>query len=408
MLACHSPRGTLTHSSVPRGEKSTEVEIMFGWTLISFVLLCTGLNTVPQNATIQWYGNDALWKTAEYLTALLGALERAKKTGHPLNIIFQFARGELEEVHQDIADWDDKVVAWGLRRRRRHEFCMNRLLWLKLKPDIKCNGDERCEGLAREIYISRELEFGIISFLDTAFSDRHKHRLYHLLRDVICHPRIMRIGLDEIVTRAGLPDTQSPAQEFIEHVRTHFVDDVAARARDEEPADNTVRATSINTSCLGALNPYTPNDPKYGQQWHLSGINAPAVWPLAKNMGTGNPIALVIDSGTYVDHPDLKANLYTNTAEANGQAGVDDDGNGYIDDVHGVSISSGTVSGDVDDEDGHGTFCAGEIAAVSDNGVGVAGLATRTKVATCKFFGTGVSIDSSYLTTPKIFAYALL
>eukprot|EP01054_Gregarina_sp_Poly1_P011102 Gregarina_sp_Poly_1__11101@NODE_897_length_5808_cov_21_397318_g641_i0_p2_GENE_NODE_897_length_5808_cov_21_397318_g641_i0NODE_897_length_5808_cov_21_397318_g641_i0_p2_ORF_typecomplete_len393_score36_15Peptidase_S8/PF00082_22/2_1e11_NODE_897_length_5808_cov_21_397318_g641_i029104088 len=342
------------------------------------------------NTVAAGWKSDGLWKTAEYLTSLLNALERAQRSGDPLNIIFHYVSKRVGEIEEeiDMEDWNERVEAWDVRhrlRRRRNEFCRDRLFWLNLRPpspSIKCRGDERCEGIARETYISRELEFGIISFLDSAFHEHHRSKLYRVLHDVVCHPRVRRIALDEWVTRREEPIIIPPVLN--EEQPEKF----------EEETDFVVASfqdIAVDASCVPEMNPFNPNDSKYKQQWHLEGINAQYAWPLTRSVAVGSPIALVIDSGIRADHPDLKDNLWVNQAELNGKPGVDDDNNGYVDDIYGIAISNGHVTGDVTDEDGHGTFCAGEIAAVTNNSLGVAGMGTKTRVATCKFFSTGVS-----------------
>ncbi|MGM9735167.1 MAG: S8 family serine peptidase [Candidatus Cryptobacteroides sp.] len=93
----------------------------------------------------------------------------------------------------------------------------------------------------------------------------------------------------------------------------------------------------------------------------------------------GDPsiIVAVIDDGVKYTHPDLRDNMWVNEAELNGREGVDDDGNGYIDDIYGYNFcsDSGAISWDSKDDIGHGTHCAGTIAAVNNNGTGVCGVA---------------------------------
>lgn len=91
----------------------------------------------------------------------------------------------------------------------------------------------------------------------------------------------------------------------------------------------------------------------------------------------------VIDTGIDYDHPDLKENVWTNTAEANGKSGVDDDKNGFVDDIHGFNFAVG--NGDPKDGHGHGTHCSGTIAAKHDNGVGVAGMMDEATLIGVKF-----------------------
>lgn len=125
------------------------------------------------------------------------------------------------------------------------------------------------------------------------------------------------------------------------------------------------------------------DDPQLADQWHYantlqhpdfvkgSDINVNNVW---KNGVTGHRdvIVAVLDTGVEVTHPDLKANVYVNEAELNGVKGIDDDGNGYIDDVHGYNFvnKTGTIK-----PYSHGTHVAGTVAAENNNGIGVAGVA---------------------------------
>ena len=129
------------------------------------------------------------------------------------------------------------------------------------------------------------------------------------------------------------------------------------------------------------------DDPKLPDQWHYmnfgtgihqeegSDINLFPAW----NVTTGSPdvIVAVIDSGVDVDHEDLAWNMWVNEAELNGQPGVDDDGNGYVDDIHGFNFVVGNNNqpvGQITAEE-HGTHVAGTIAAVNNNGLGVSGIA---------------------------------
>lgn len=113
-------------------------------------------------------------------------------------------------------------------------------------------------------------------------------------------------------------------------------------------------------------------DPMYGQQTYLSQINMPQLWQTATNNVLGHrPVIAILDTGVDITHPDLAANIWTNAAESVGDDGIDDDGNGYKDDVHGWDFVNQT--GRIGDWNGHGTHCAGIAAAVGGNGIGIAG-----------------------------------
>ena len=128
----------------------------------------------------------------------------------------------------------------------------------------------------------------------------------------------------------------------------------------------------------------TPNDPRFTNfsQWHLynnsqidKDIKAPRAWDRRTSAayGTTNKVIIaVIDTGVNYRHEDLAANMWTNPGEIAGD-GFDNDGNGWIDDVYGADFVAN--DGDPDTTESHGTHCAGLIAAVGNNGLGVTGVA---------------------------------
>ena len=132
------------------------------------------------------------------------------------------------------------------------------------------------------------------------------------------------------------------------------------------------------------------NDPLLAKQWHY--YNDGSVSPHAKKdadcnlkpvwekytTGKNNVIVAIVDGGIDVTHEDLVGNLYINEKEKNGQAGVDDDGNGFVDDVYGYNFveAKDVVGGKIEpDNEGHGTHVAGTVGARNNNGIGVAGVA---------------------------------
>ena len=123
-----------------------------------------------------------------------------------------------------------------------------------------------------------------------------------------------------------------------------------------------------------------PNDPNFGLQWGLHNsnnrdINAPEAWDITK--GSNEVVIAVIDTGVNYNHPDLMNNIWVNSGEIPGNT-IDDDGNGYIDDYRGYDF----LGRDPDpmDTNGHGTHVAGIIAAQSDNGIGISGVAPNVKI----------------------------
>ena len=128
--------------------------------------------------------------------------------------------------------------------------------------------------------------------------------------------------------------------------------------------------------------PMTTNDPYLADQWHLfndgtlpfskagSDINVMPAWDI--NTGTPNVVVAVVDGGVDTEHEDLKGNMWVNELELNGEPGVDDDFNGFIDDIHGYNFVNN--QGEIVPHE-HGTHVAGTVAATSNNGKGVAGVA---------------------------------
>ncbi len=145
----------------------------------------------------------------------------------------------------------------------------------------------------------------------------------------------------------------------------------------------------------------TPNDPLYPLQWPLNNtgqdypvsstknssgtpdcdIDAPEAWDIS----TSSPqvVVAVVDTGVDYTHRDLHQNIWVNEAELNGTEGVDDDGNGYIDDIYGYDF----INNDNDpmDDNAHGTHCAGIIAAGGDNGLDITGICWNAKIMALKF-----------------------
>ena len=117
---------------------------------------------------------------------------------------------------------------------------------------------------------------------------------------------------------------------------------------------------------------FSTNDPMYSMQWGFTATRLDSLLVQPKLDTTGDKkIIAIIDTGVDIDHPDLSANIWTNTSEENGANNQDDDNNGYADDVHGWDFVNQT--GRIRDNNSHGTHCAGIAAAVGNNGIGVIG-----------------------------------
>ena len=156
----------------------------------------------------------------------------------------------------------------------------------------------------------------------------------------------------------------------------------------------------------------TPNDPLLGNLWGMINngqadsqrregiagidIGAEAAWDITT--GSRDVIVAVIDTGINFNHPDLKDNMWVNEAEANGVAGVDDDGNGIVDDIYGANfVTASSPTGNPLDDHGHGSHCAGTIGATGDDGKGIVGVAWNVRMMGVKFLsrsGSG-SLDGA-------------
>ena len=137
-----------------------------------------------------------------------------------------------------------------------------------------------------------------------------------------------------------------------------------------------------------------PNDPLFSRQWHLlnigqsgglQGQDIKAVEAWKNRTDASDVIVAVIDGGIDVDHPDLDDNIWINKEEIPGN-GIDDDKNGYIDDIHGWNFVKKTSS---PYKNKHGTHVAGIIGAEGDNKIGVSGVAWDTQLMTLDIFDTG-------------------
>ena len=126
----------------------------------------------------------------------------------------------------------------------------------------------------------------------------------------------------------------------------------------------------------------TPNDPGNEDLYAIDTIDLPEAW----NITTGSSSVVVgsIDTGVDYNHPDLVNNIWTNEGEIAGN-GIDDDNNGYVDDIHGYDFVND--DGDAMDDHGHGTHTSGTIGAEGNNGIGVTGVAQDVSIMALKFLG---------------------
>lgn len=158
--------------------------------------------------------------------------------------------------------------------------------------------------------------------------------------------------------------------------------------------------------------PLIPNDPSFPLLWGLNNtgqtggtpnadIDAPEAWGALQGWGwfpnTGNAIVGVIDTGVDYTHPDLINNIWKNPGETGGGKetnGIDDDGNGYIDDFRGWDFFNN--DNNPMDGHGHGTHVAGTIGAEGNNGIGVTGVNWKVKIMPIQIFSSSGAAASSF------------
>ena len=192
------------------------------------------------------------------------------------------------------------------------------------------------------------------------------------------------------------------------------------------------------SNCIAT--PYTPNasmtrsedaafdDVYYTSQWNLENRGDKSIAKTAREgadvsvrdawrltAGTPDVIVAVIDAPVMYTHPDLKDAMWTNNAEFNGTEGVDDDDNGYVDDIYGYNFyhegwSNGMINWEIEGESGHGTHVAGIVGAVNNNGIGVSSVAGGSgkgdgvRIMSCQIFEGGLSTDNAGISRAFIYA----
>ena len=210
---------------------------------------------------------------------------------------------------------------------------------------------------------------------------------------------VLVVNQDEESTRAIDADD---ANEACRALRQDARQDLLAARKAGENLVSAKRERFISCSCNVIFEQYAqpPSDPLVRYQWHLeansSTINNNDVAGMWADNHTSAPsvVVAITDSGVEYDHADLQQNMWNNPAEVAAN-GIDDDHNGYIDDIYGINLNS--RNGDPRDDNGHGTHCAGIIGARANNGIGVSGVLWNTKMMAVKFLdshGSGDLYDS--------------
>ncbi|HII29853.1 TPA: S8 family serine peptidase [Candidatus Woesearchaeota archaeon] len=139
---------------------------------------------------------------------------------------------------------------------------------------------------------------------------------------------------------------------------------------------------------------YQPNDPLYkaGHQWGLRKIQAEPAWGIT--LGSDKVVIAIIDTGVFYDHPDLMGNMWRNPNEIEAN-GVDDDGNGYVDDIAGFNFFADNNK--PTDKFGHGTHCAGIAAATTNNAEGIAGTCPSCRIMALRVSNDHGDMETNYI-----------
>lgn len=207
----------------------------------------------------------------------------------------------------------------------------------------------------------------------------------------LCHVKLNGMSVEEALAKLSKDDS-------IAYAEPNYLISVP---------ENQVEKSGINSGGVShQADAKTPNDldPKLwglkndGQTGGKPGadINATEAWAITTGKKEGGPLVAVIDTGIDYNHPDLKNNIWVNKGEVAGD-GIDNDGNGYVDDVHGYNFYAN--NGNPMDSHSHGTHCAGTIAAEGNNALGITGVAWNADIMGIQFLGqnggsTAGAIDS--------------
>lgn len=153
------------------------------------------------------------------------------------------------------------------------------------------------------------------------------------------------------------------------------------------------------------------NDPAIKQAWGLKKSDAARAWSVSQ--GSRDVVVAVIDTGIDANHEDLKDNLWVNPGESGidshgkdkASNGIDDDGNGFIDDIHGWNFVSNNNK--LDDNHGHGTHIAGIIGAEAGNKKGIIGISPKVSLMILKYFDPKVPNTDNLRNTVAAIKYAV-
>ena len=252
---------------------------------------------------------------------------------------------------------------------------LQELSTISLKSSIVNTGIQRLDDLNKKFGIKRMVRVFPFSI---KFEPKHRkyglHLWYELDFDENLDPRDMA---DEY----SLLDEVAIAKPLYKKIFLDGTSDstIVVTIDTTRTKGSKVTFKSLKSAVGANLEDVEFNDPLLPGQWHYhndgtvgkEGVDIDLFKAWSKETGDSSVIVSVVDGGIDLDHEDIKDNLWTNYAELNGEEGVDDDGNGYVDDIHGYNfVYNGAIT-----DHRHGTHVAGTVGAVNNNGVGVCGVA---------------------------------
>ncbi len=193
----------------------------------------------------------------------------------------------------------------------------------------------------------------------------------------LCQIKLNGISVEEALSMVGMNSNIAYAEpNYILHVP----EDQTDKTEMASPKDSKTTPNDLQPELWGLKND--------GQLGGTPGadINADMAWNITTGKKENGPIIAVIDTGVDYNHPDLVNNIYINPGEIPGD-GIDNDGNGFIDDVHGYNFQA--YNNDPMDNHSHGTHCAGTIGAEGNNGQGITGVNWNAQIMPLKFMDKG-------------------
>jgi subtilisin family serine protease len=254
---------------------------------------------------------------------------------------------------------------------------------------IENSEDESTEKLAR-IYRSEKGKYKNILYYENYSIDKNGIKTLVKAKGIVADHIMVQLKAESTLERFA-EIVKSEQGEIRRHLKLSKLYLVSFKDFDETTVNKKVKRFLKHSSTVSIAEPdylgsscATPNDLNYGNLWGMQKINAETAWE--HNTGSKNVVVGIVDSGISLNHPDLVANLWTNPGEIPGN-NIDDDNNGYVDDIHGWDWGDG--DSDPSDNWWHGSHVAGTIGAVGNNNTGVTGVCWNVSLAALKIRDSG-------------------